>query len=86
MTDEPEKPRLNVNSSDSTWLAIRRVVNEEIEKRRDELEQLGTTPERTSELRGEIAFARDLIRLVEPPIPEPDNGSYSEPGGIDPPA
>ena len=86
MTDEPEKSRLNINPADSTWLAIRRVINEEIEKRRGELEQLSTPPDRTSELRGEIAFARNLIRLVQPAIPEPDGPAYSEPGGIDPPA
>lgn len=61
-----------------TWLALRREIDERIEKLRSDLEQPGMDPQQTEQLRGEIVGLRWVKKTVEPdgPITESTGTDY----------
>lgn len=58
-----------MDRNSETWLTLRRVILDQIEQARDNLEQPGYPPD---EARGEIRALRWIIKQVEPDAPIPD--------------
>lgn len=57
-----------ISKQSAEWQAVEKACRDEIAKSLDALAVTGTATDAGENLRGRIAFARDLLRLVEPEI------------------
>jgi hypothetical protein len=67
-----------IDPSSGTWSALKREIDERIEKLRSDLEIPGMGRKQTEQLRGEIIGLRWVKKTVEPdaPVTEPTGTDY----------